>query len=848
MDTRRFFIKPPIPKKIQHLQELAFNVWSYWDRDAQNLFHRLDPELFRRHNRNPSELLYRLNPSRLQAVAEDKGFLHELKKVHEKFTNYMHYEGHYQRIGSEVPFSPDDTVAYVCMEYGLHESIPIYSGGLAILAGDQLKAVSDAGFPMVSFGLLYNYGYFAQKITPDGTQIEEFHKNAWYLNSLTEVRDTQEVPVVIEIPLKNDRVFAKLWRIQVGRVPLYLLDTNIHQNAPQHRGITDTLYDSDRRTRLKQELVLGRGAVLALRALGIQPKVYHLNEGHTAFVILERLLHLTRECGLTLEEAKAVVRFSTVFTTHTPVIEGNEHFADDLIKEYLAQEIGALHMTLDEFLSLGKVRKEKEFWLPALALRHARRSNAVSKLHTSVTRTMWQDLFSTLHEKEFPIGDVTNGVHLQSWLSRQLNELFTSYLGPDYFRDSDGEGVWQKINTIPDSEIWNAHVRRKEQVISFIRKRLSQAMMQRGYRKSQTRDLEEILNPNNLTIGFARRFAPYKRADLILSDEERLVSILTDKERPVQFVFAGKAHPADSAGKALIKKIFDFVERHSLENRIVFIEDYDINVARHMVQGVDVWLNTPLKPLEASGTSGMKAGINGVLNLSLLDGWWPEGYNGENGWAIPASTNLADPNLGRSIEANQIYDLLEGEITKLFYRRTDNDLPLDWIKMMKSSIVSICGNFTMQQVLHKYVTNYYLPLVQEAAPLGENNYALLKSVSQHKKIVDSVWSTVYIKDYFTSIDGKAPVSGETVSVDCYVYLGDVDPSLLRVEIFYCGGEEENHFKTFPLSLIERYQDKVSKYSANFTLEGTGLQELSVRLVPENADFRKIYPEYVKWKL
>lgn len=846
MDVRKFFIKPKLPQKISALQEMAFNVWSCWDQDAQRLFHRLDPQLFRRVSHNPVELLYRLDGHRLEDVAKDNGFLYELNQVHEKFEQYMNYEGTYVVEGGDKPFSQDELIAYICMEYGLHESLPIYSGGLAVLAGDQLKAMSDVGCPVVSFGLLYRHGYFNQRITAEGDQVEEYRENTWYLSPVTEVMDGEGKPLFIKIPLKGKSVAAKIWKIQVGRVPLYMLDTNVQQNPEEFKKITNMLYDSDRATRIEQELILGRGSIIALKALGIEPKVYHLNEGHTAFAILQRLIDLKSE-GHSMEEAKSIIRCSTLFTTHTPVAAGNEHFDDDLIKLYLREEVSELGLTMDEFLSLGKIAKEKNFWLPAFALRYSRKANGVSKIHASVSRDMWRNLYPSHHQRELPIDAVTNGIHLQSWLSLQMTELFNRYIGPDYLHTAENSALWEKIKDIPDGEIWNAHRRRKEQVISFIRRRIARAMNNQGYCKHKIRDVEGILNPAFLTIGFARRFAQYKRGALILKDPDRLAAILTNTKRPVQLVFSGKAHPADGSGKDIIKRIVDFISDYPVENHVVFIEDYDINVARHLVQGVDVWLNTPQRPMEASGTSGMKAAVNGILNFSILDGWWPEAYDGENGWAITAGSVGTNPEMVDDAEAYQLYEILESQIAELFYSREEGDIPLEWVRMMKNSIASVSNGFNMHRTVREYLYKAYLPQADMTKRLMADHSFLLKGLTKKRKEIDVIWPNVYIRDYFTSINGRVPISGEEVNVDCYVYLDNANQSQIAVEAFYCHGEDFEQHVTIPLEFVEKYPDRVAKYSGKFHLKGTGLQELSVRMTPADKDFREIYPEYAKWK-
>ena len=846
MDVRRFFIKPALPNEIKALEVLAQNMWATWDRDAERLFHRLDPALFRALNHNPVELLYRIDPKRLKEVAKDKGFLFELKQVEEKFKHYISFEGTFVEDGVEKTFSESELVAYTCMEYGLHESLPCYSGGLAVLSGDILKAASDIGLPMVAFGLLYESGYFNQRITPEGNQLEEFGRFNWNLTSLVEAIGKDGEPVVIEVPLKHEKVFVKVWKIKVGKIDLYLLDTNIHQNPERLRSITKTLYDTDRRTRLAQELILGRGSVIVEEVLGIKPTVYHINEGHTAFLILERLLRLKRS-GYSFEDARNIVRASTVFTTHTPIIEGNENFPDNLIIEYLSDEVRELGLDMGTFLSLGKIDKESVFWLPAFAIRFSRFSNGVSKIHAAVSRSMWRGIFATYHEREIPIDYVTNGVHLQSWLSLQMAELFDRYIGPDYLHAAESEKLWKGIEDIPDGEMWNAHCRRKEQVISFIRRRVSGMIKKRGYGYGKIADIDEVLNPNYLTIGFARRFAPYKRAHLILEDEERLVRLITDKEMPIQIVFSGKAHPADEEGKKIIKRIVSFVDKYKLHSRVVFIEDYDINVARHLVQGVDLWLNTPVRPMEASGTSGMKAAINGVLNLSITDGWWPEAYNGENGWAISAGECMSDYELSKSADANELYELLEGEIRETFYNRGEGGIPTDWVRMMKNSVITVCKQFNMHRVMREYLYKYYLPQRRALSKITEDNGALLKKVAASKDKIDAFWNRIYLKDYFTSIDGKTPVVGEQVSIDAYVYLDDASEDLVGVWALYCYGSDLPDYKKLPLKFVEKYQDKVAKYVGKFPLEGSGEQEISVCIMPSDPKFREFYPSYIKWK-
>ncbi|HAQ60907.1 TPA: alpha-glucan phosphorylase, partial [Candidatus Delongbacteria bacterium] len=676
MKLKNFYVKPVVPDSLQPLYEVSYNMWSTWDKEAERLYRRINPELFRNVKHNPVEFLHRLSSEDMDKLSKDNGFLYELNKVYDKFKRYMSFEGYYtDENGDDIPTHSDDIIAYFSMEFGMHESVAIYSGGLGVLAGDYLKAASDTGIPLYGIGLLYTYGYMNQRIAIDGFQQEEYLENKWYLKAVKETTDANGEPLIFPMKIKGHNVWIKIWEIDVGKIKLYLLDTNIPQNDISARCITDHLYIADKHLRIQQEIILGQGGLKALDLLGIKPKVFHLNEGHSAFLIVERLKQLVLDHKMPFEKAKQLIKQSTVFTTHTPVIEGNEHFDESFIREYFKEDVEALGMTMERFLQCGKVDNSRIFWLPIFAIKYSKFRNGVSKLHGDVSKEMWKDVFPHLHDDEVPIDFVTNGVHLQTWLSMEITYLFDRYLGPDYMHKANRTTLWDGISAIPSNEIWEAHKRRKEQLVTFIRKKLVHTLQRRGAPAKKIKKASNALNPQYLTIGFARRFATYKRANLLLQDPERLKKILTNPLRPVQIIFAGKAHPADVAGKTIIKDILNFAIQNDLEDHIVFVEDYDMDIARHMIQGVDVWLNNPIKPMEASGTSGIKAGINGVLNLSVLDGWWPECFNGTNGWAITAGDFYSDITLKSSAEAQQIYDLLEEEITEKYYEKRDSYFP-----------------------------------------------------------------------------------------------------------------------------------------------------------------------------
>jgi starch phosphorylase len=845
MKFKNFYVKPVVPEALQPLYEISYNMWSTWDKEAERLFRRINPELFRSVKHNPVEFLHRLSQEDTKRLSEDSGFLYELEKVYDKYKRYMSFDGFYtDEHGNDVPADKENVIAYFSMEFGMHESVPIYSGGLGVLAGDYLKAASDTGLPLYGVGLLYTYGYMNQRIAVDGFQHEEYQENKWYLNPVKETSDQNGEPVLFPMKIKDKDVWIKVWEIDVGQIKLYLLDTNIQQNDLSTRCITDYLYVADRDMRIQQEIILGQGGMKALDIMGIKPKIYHLNEGHSAFLILERIKKMVLEDKMPFEKAKQLVINSTVFTTHTPVIEGNEHFEETYIKEYLKGDVAQLGMTMDRFLECGKVDGAKIFWLPVFAIKYSKYRNGVSSLHGEVSRGMWKDIFPYFQEDEVPIDSVTNGVHLQTWLSMEITYLFDRYLGPDYLHRANSSELWEGVSVIPDSEIWEAHKRRKEQLITFVRKKLVHTLQRKGAPAKSIKQASNVLNSQYLTIGFARRFAAYKRANLLLQNPERLKKILTDPQKPVQLIFAGKAHPADVIGKGIIKELLTFTSEYGLEDHIVFVEDYDMNIARHMVQGVDVWLNTPMKPLEASGTSGIKAGINGVLNFSVLDGWWPECYDGTNGWAITAGDYYKDSLLKNSAEAQQIYDLLEEEITEKFYQKSDSYYPEEWLQMMKSSIYSVGKGFNMHRMLTEYFNKFYNKEFKTIDRLKKKDYKELDEMMAINNQFKEKWKHIIIKDAFIGVDTQSVISSEYLPAEVYVYLDDMKEGDISVELFYCA--DEKTCEITELKFVERYEDNVAKFSGKFELTGSGEQGFNIRIIPSNKFFSELYPEYIKW--
>ena len=840
MILRNIFVYPRYPEQLRRLFYFAYNLWSLWDTEALQLFYRIDPGLFRQLNKNPVKFLYSVPLERLEELSKDEGFLHDLDKIWKRYERYADTSTEFRELFK------DKLIAYFSMEYGLHQSVPIYAGGLGMLSGDHLKGASDLGLPIIGVGLFYRYGYFHQKININGFQEEEYIDSNVYHMPVKELNTIDGESIYVDLKILETTIKIKVWLVNVGRVKLLLLDTNLEDNPPEYRRITEYLYDARRDVRILQELLLGFGGMKVLEAIQVKPDVFHLNEGHSAFLLIQRLRNLMLNEGYSYEQAHTLIKSTTVFTTHTPVEAGNENFPTETVEKYLKDKIADLDVPLERVLKLGMLHDHKTFWLPAFAIRCAAYINGVSKIHAEVSRSMWQGLFPRRLKCELPIRHITNGVH-HSWLSEHMRYLFERYLGPDYHMLGGGDRQLSKILKMPDEEVWEAHTKRKREMIAFLRTAMETYYAERGYSPVKIKKLREILNPQFLTVGFARRFTAYKRPNLVLRDRERLKTILTNPDRPIQLIFSGKAHPADTTGKNIIKEIIDFAREFEVEDRVVFVENYNRSVAAHLVQGVDVWLNTPLKPYEASGTSGMKAGMNGVLNFSVMDGWWPECYNGKNGWEIKSAKLHDHSEMRDIIESNQIYDLLEYEIATKFYDRDEHEIPREWVAMMKESIYTVYRDFNINRMLEEYSRGSYLPAIAKRASLLADNQKRLRQIIDNVQKVQSVWSKVYIKDVFTDVDKKEILfTDDRINVECYVYLDDADPALLEVELFYLLQEDEE-CETAGLRFVEKYKDKVGKYEGSVSLKSSGVQSFGIRIVPADGDVRELYPELIKWR-
>ncbi|MCF7792511.1 MAG: alpha-glucan family phosphorylase [Candidatus Cloacimonetes bacterium] len=838
---KNFYVNPQVPKDMEPLLKLARNLWSTWDPDAFRLFNRIDPVLFRKFDHNPLKVLQDVPNEKLEELSQNSGFMNEMNSVYEKFETFQQYEGFFlDENGEKKKFDPEFKIAYFSMEFGIHESLPVYSGGLGVLSGDHLKAASDLGIPLTAFGLLYRYGYFNQRIDLEGKQQEVYTENEWYNKPIQKLKDKDGKDLLLSINLRDEKVYLKVYNAFVGKVPLYLLDTDLEQNKPQFRAITDHLYVADRTMRMLQEIVLAFGSLELIKALELQPNVYHLNEGHSAFLIIKRLQNLITENKFSFDEAMNLIKGSTVFTTHTPVPAGNEEFDSQLVKLYLEKEVTSCGISFERFSEYAKMPGNNNFNLSALAIRFSKFVNGVSKIHSEVAREMWHPIYPNLYEDEFPFSAITNGVHVQSWISRQMARLFDRYLGTDYQHRADDENTWKNIHTIPNVEIWHAHQERKEQLISFVRRRLLHTLVYRG---ASAIRVGSVLNPNHLLVGFARRFASYKRGSLILHNKERLLKLLSNEERPIQFIYAGKAHPADEKGKAVIKSLIDFAKDIGMEHRFVFLENYDINIARHLVQGVDVWLNNPIKPHEASGTSGMKAGMNGALNLSVPDGWWPECYNEGNGWSITSGDNIFDPSVRDTLEANEIYDILENEITKIYYDQDRNGLPKNWIKMMKNSIQDVGSQFNMQRVLRDYLNKSYLPSYHNNLQLSENEFVNLKKLQKTQDMIKQYWNKIKFQKVEMNIYPDEHVeSGLDLNVKVELFIDSASEDLIKVEAFYM--ENETDWQVIPLDFTGKEKD-IAHYELKTNIIGAGKQSINVRIRPKPCFFQQ-FEDYIKW--
>jgi starch phosphorylase len=857
---RTFTVLPHLPGRLQALHTLAYNLWWCWNHEAVALFRRIDADKFDALDQSPVRLLGAIDQARLRELEHDDGFLAHLDRVEQAFTNYMNASTWYQekygagRGGDENgrrPLPEGFTIAYFSAEFGLHESIPIYSGGLGVLSGDHLKSASDLGLPLVGVGLMYREGYFRQYLTVDGWQQERYPENDLFQLPLNAETGPNGAPLAVGVPFPGREVRARVWRLQVGRVPLYLLDTNIPQNSPEDRAITARLYGGDNDMRIRQEMILGMGGVRALRALGKDPTVCHMNEGHSAFCGLERIRDLMERAGLDFAAAREAVAAGTVFTTHTPVPAGNDVFAPGMVEHYFGPLLPQLKISREELLGLGRQNPadvNEPFGMTVLALRLSNVANGVSQLHGGVSRRMWRNIWPGLPDVEVPITSITNGVHTPTWVSPDMVQLYHRYLGAWEDRPADG-AVWKRAENIPDAELWRTHERRREQLVAFARARLKQQLKGRGAPPAEVARADEVLDPDALTIGFARRFATYKRGTLLFRNLERLAAIVNNKDRPVQIIYSGKAHPRDHGGKELIAEILQFARRPEFRRRIVFLEDYDMNVARNLVQGVDVWLNNPRRPLEASGTSGMKVAANGGLNMSVLDGWWVEGYQGDNGWAVGAGEEYTDLTYQDDVESRAVYDLLEQELVPLFYTRSSDGLPRGWLRTMKRSVATLAPLYNTGRMVSEYMTICYEPSGRRYLRLTADGLAGARALAGWRRGLAQGWGQVRVEGVEANGSDPVHVGGE-VRVKARVSLGGLRPEDVEVQLFHGPVDSLGEIaspRTVPMTPSGSHDGATWQFVGTIPCEASGQHGFAVRVLPRHGDLANPFePGLVAW--
>jgi glycogen phosphorylase len=841
--VRTFVVVPSLPENLQPLKDIAYNMWWAWEHDAVDLFRRLDDDLWQKTGHNPVKMLGDLSQDRLEKVSQNDGFLAHLDRVVKKLETYMRGHCWYDSIDhSQDP----GTIAYFSAEFGLNECLPIYSGGLGILSGDHLKSASDLGLPLVGVGLLYRQGYFQQYLNADGWQQESYPENDFYNLPVSLMLRDDGRPIRFHIPIAGRDVVVQIWKVQVGRVQLFLMDTNLRCNRIEDRQITAQLYGGDNDMRIRQEILLGIGGFTLLKTLGIEPSVCHMNEGHAAFLALERIRRIMLEKEVSFAEAKEATINGNVFTTHTPVPAGHDRFSAETMRKYFSDYFGQLKLSFDELMAIGREdpsNTHEPFSMTNLALRLSTQRNAVSQLHGEVSRRLCQGVWPGVPVDEVPITSITNGIHVRSWISREMAELLDRYLGPGWSDRPSNTAIWARIDQIPDEELWRTHERRRERLVAFARRRLREHLQRRGASPVEIETASEVLDPEALTIGFARRFATYKRGTLLFHDEKRLKAILTNKDRPVQILFAGKAHPRDTAGKELIRKLVHLARDESIRRKVVFLENYDINLARYLVQGVDIWLNTPKRGMEASGTSGMKVLANGGLNMSILDGWWCEGYTHDTGWAIGQGESYEDTEYQDEVESHAIYDLLEKDIIPLFYNRSSDRLPRGWVQMMKNSMQMLSPHFSTSRMVAEYAQNFYIPSVTRYDAFMNNELERAKNLCHWKESIRDRWAEVSIgKVDLVAGSGELQVGGK-LEVRSQVKLGSIDPSDVAVELYYGPVDSEGKISSaeaVPMEHVGQGTDDFEIFKGRVPCRRSGLCGFIVRIVPFHSDLVSMY--------
>ena len=836
-----FKVTSTLPEGLECLNEIAHNMWWVWNYDAREMFSSLDPDLYKEVEHNPVQLLARLSFERKEEIVRDKAIMTQVKAVYKHFREYMDVK----------PDATRPSVAYFSMEFGIHNSLKIYSGGLGMLAGDYIKEASDSNVDMCGIGFLYRFGYFKQSLSMDGQQIANYDAQDFNSLPIERTLDENGNQVVVDVPYMNYQVHALVWQANVGRVKLYLLDTDNDMNSEFDRPITHALYGGDWENRLKQEILLGIGGIKMLDKLGIKKQVYHCNEGHAALCNLERLVQYVQS-GLTFNQAMEVVRASSLYTVHTPVPAGHDYFDKDLFGKYMGGYPQMLGISWNEFIGMGRINPDDDnerFCMSTFACNTCQEVNGVSKLHGWVSQKMFASIWNGYYPEENHVGYVTNGVHFPSWCATEWRKVYSKYLDKNYYADQSNESLWQGIYNCPDSEIWETRMALKQKLVAYIREKFAESWLKNQGDPARVISLLDRINPNALMIGFCRRFATYKRAHLLFTDLERLEKIVNNPERPVLFFFSGKAHPADGAGQGLIKRIYEISQRPEFLGKIIFLEDYDFQLARRLVSGVDIWMNTPTRPLEASGTSGEKAEMNGVVNLSVLDGWWVEGYRKGAGWALKQERTYQNQAYQDQLDATTIYNLLENEITPLYYDKDENGISKDWIKVIKNSIATIAPHYTMKRQLDDYFDKFYGKLAERSAKVNANEYQLAKTIAQWKENVAERWDSIKVVSSDTSVIAQGGETGKKFSIKYAIDeqgLSDaVGLELVALNDSKVDSDKSIH-AVFPFKMVKQ-EGNVYHFECEVEANNAGSYKLGVRMYPKN----DLLPHrqdfcYIKW--
>ena len=819
-------VKSKLPKQLECLDELAHNMWWAWNYEARDLWRSLDEDLYEEVGHNPVMLLERLSYDRKQEIEKDKNIMKCVNDVYKKFRAYMDVK----------PNSKRPSVAYFSMEYGLNQVLKIYSGGLGMLAGDYLKEASDSNVDMCAVGFLYRFGYFKQSLSMDGQQIANYE--AQNFNSLPIERqlDADGNHLVVDVPYMNYQVHAYVWRVNVGRIPLYLLDTDNEMNSEFDKPITHSLYGGDWENRLKQEILLGIGGMLTLKKLGIQKEIYHCNEGHAALCNLQRLCDYVRD-GLTFNQALELVRASSLYTVHTPVPAGHDYFDEGMFGKYMGGYPQLLGITWDEFIGMGRQNPDdhsERFCMSIFACNTCQEVNGVSKLHGWVSQKMFAPIWNGYYPEENHVGYVTNGVHFPSWAATEWRQLYAKYFDKKFMGDQSNEKIWHAIYNVPDEEIWATRLALKKKLVDYIRDKFRETWLKNQGDPSRVVSLLQKINPNALMIGFCRRFATYKRAHLLFTDLERLSKIVNNPDHPVQFIFSGKAHPADGAGQGLIKRIFEISQRPEFLGKIIFLEDYDFRLARRLVSGVDIWMNTPTRPLEASGTSGEKAEMNGVVNLSVLDGWWLEGYREGAGWALTEKRTYENQGYQDQLDAATIYGLLENEIIPLYYDKCEKGYSEGWVKVIKNSIATIAPHYTMKRQLDDYYSKFYCRLAERSKKLHANGNQLAKEIAFWKETVAERWDAISVVSKSSTMNDFTAETGTEFTVKYVIDEQGLDDAVgLEVVILKTDAKGEDRIASVhPFKLIGR-EGNLYTFECDIEPDEAGTYKAAVRMYPKN---------------